>query len=238
MEERTKNIYDAIVCVMKEVKNIEKSMTIGSGQNSYKGISDKDVKQKIGESMAKNDLICLPIKIEPTTRVDRWEEVDPWSKATPKAMKTKQSVFTEVLCTYKIIYAPTGEHIEIQGFGYGVDPQDKSAGKATTYALKNALLYSFLVPTGTIEDTDNTHSKDIPVVPVVKATVTDDNFSKTVDAFLQGKINVFDTVRKTMQFTPAQEVEISEILTINNYDRMRELKGDKGDIGDIGDLEY
>ena len=185
MSERITNIYDAMICVMKEVKNIEKSMTIGTGNNSYKGISDKDVKQKIGEAMAKNNLVCFPIKIEPTTKIERWEEMDNYSKT----MKTKQSVFTEVLVTYKIIYALSGEHIEIQGFGYGIDAQDKGAGKATTYALKNALLYTFLVPTGTIEDTDKTHSDDIKIIPIVKEVlqVGSSNFVRCVDALKEGK---------------------------------------------------
>jgi hypothetical protein len=185
MSERITNIYDAMICVMKEVKNIEKSMTIGTGNNSYKGISDKDVKQKIGEAMAKNNLVCFPIKIEPTTKIERWEEMDSYSKT----MKTKQSVFTEVLVTYKIIYALSGEHIEIQGFGYGIDAQDKGAGKATTYALKNVLLYTFLVPTGTIEDTDKTHSDDIKVMPIVKEVlqVGSSNFIRCVDALKEGK---------------------------------------------------
>ena len=185
MSERITNIYDAMICVMKEVKNIEKSMTIGTGNNSYKGISDKDVKQKIGEAMAKNNLVCFPIKIEPTTKIERWEEMDSYSKT----MKTKQSVFTEVLVTYKIIYALSGEHIEIQGFGYGIDAQDKGAGKATTYALKNALLYTFLVPTGTIEDTDKTHSDDIKVIPIAKEILQagSTNFIRCVDALKEGK---------------------------------------------------
>jgi hypothetical protein len=185
MSERITNIYDAMICVMKEVKNIEKSMTIGTGNNSYKGISDKDVKQKIGEAMVKNNLVCFPIKIEPTTKIERWEEMDSYSKT----MKTKQSVFTEVLVTYKIIYALSGEYIEIQGFGYGIDAQDKGAGKATTYALKNALLYTFLVPTGTIEDTDKTHSDDIKVMPIVKEVlqVGSSNFIRCVDALKEGK---------------------------------------------------
>lgn len=184
MSERITNIYDAMICVMKEVKNIEKSMTIGVGNNSYKGISDKDVKQKIGEAMAKNNLVCFPIKIEPTTKVERWEEMDNYSKT----MKTKQSVFTEVLVTYKIVYSLTSEHLEIQGFGYGIDAQDKGAGKATTYALKNALLYTFLVPTGTIEDTDKTHSDDIKVIPVKEILqVGSTNFIRCVDALKDGK---------------------------------------------------
>ena len=184
MSERITNIYDAMICVMKEVKNIEKSMTIGVGNNSYKGISDKDVKQKIGEAMAKNNLVCFPIKIEPTTKVERWEEMDNYSKT----MKTKQSVFTEVLVTYKIVHSLTSEHLEIQGFGYGIDAQDKGAGKATTYALKNALLYTFLVPTGTIEDTDKTHSDDIKLIPVKELLqVGSTNFIRCVDALKEGK---------------------------------------------------
>ena len=57
----------------------------------------------------------------------------------------------------------SGESIEICGYGHGIDPQDKAAGKAQTYALKNALLYTFMTPVGAIEDTDTTHSDTIPV---------------------------------------------------------------------------
>jgi len=168
MEETKTGLHEAIVQVMKDVKNIDKEMTIGSGSNSYRGVADKDVKQKIGQSMAANGLTCLCVDIKPTIRLDRWEEVDPWSKTTPKAMKTKQSVFTEVLATYQITHAESKESINIMGYGHGVDPQDKSAGKATTYALKNALLYSFLVPTGAIDDTDSTHSDTVSTPQVKK----------------------------------------------------------------------
>lgn len=153
--ENKTNLIKAIISVMKTVKNIEKNMNIGDGSNSYKGVSDKDVKQKIGEAMAENGLALLPIFIEPTIKIDRW--VDQYQKP-------KQSVFTEVKSTYLLIHE-SGESIEIQGYGHGVDSQDKSAGKATTYALKNALLYSFLVPTGSLEDTDNTHSDKIETPP-------------------------------------------------------------------------
>ena len=150
------NLHKAIVLVMQDVKNVDKAMTVGSGNFSYKGVADKDVKQIIGQSMAKHGLTCMPIKIEPTTTIERWQETTNYNN-TPQ-VKQKQSVFTEVLVTYKITHADTGETIDIMGYGHGADAMDKSAGKATTYALKNALLYTFLVPTGAIDDTDNTHS--------------------------------------------------------------------------------
>lgn len=151
------NITKAICKVMQSVKGIDKTMTVGSGQNAYKAVSDKEVKQIIGEEMQKNGLSILPIKIDAKTTLTQW--VDEWKKQ-------KMQTFVEV-CTSYLLMHESGEFIEIVGYGHGVDNQDKGAGKATTYALKNALLYSFLVPTGSIDDTDKTHSDDI-VVPEKK----------------------------------------------------------------------
>jgi len=149
-----KEITKAILAVMKAVKSIDKDSTIGAGKNSYKGVSDKAVKQIIGQEMQKNGLIIIPTSVEPKTTVDRYEVDGNYGK------QMKQSVFTEVITKYTL-YHTSGESIEISGYGHGVDNQDKGAGKATTYALKYALLYIFLVPTGNIDDTDNTHSNEI-----------------------------------------------------------------------------
>ena len=163
----------AILSVMEEVKGIEKSMQVGTGRMQYKGVPDKEVKKIIGSSMQKNGLVMLPTTVIPTTRIDRWEQTDQYGT------KQKQSVFTEVITTYKLMHE-SGEFIDISGYGQGVDSQDKGAGKATTYALKYALLYAFLVPTGTIDDADATHSNDVEVKPKKKPTFTEDNFKKAI----------------------------------------------------------
>lgn len=156
-----KKLVEAILAVMKDVENIDKNMNVGTGTNAYKGVQDKDVKMVIGKAMQKHGLVILPIRVEPTTKIDRWEE-DTYYNGAKSGVKAKQSVFTEVKTTYLLIHS-SGESMEIQGYGHGSDPLDKSAGKATTYALKNALLYMFLVPTGAIDDTDTTHSDDAQV---------------------------------------------------------------------------
>jgi len=160
------NLAKAILCVMKDVKGIDKTLTVGSGNSSYKGVPDQEVKKILGESMAKNGLCVLPIEIDEQTQIDRWEEVDTYSKEIPKPMKQKQSVFTKVKTKYLLLHE-SGESQVIVGYGHGVDSQDKGAGKATTYALKYAMLYSFFVPTGKIDDTDTDHSdsKEIAVKP-------------------------------------------------------------------------
>ena len=109
----------AIIAVMKAVKGIEKSMTVGTGSNSFKGVSDKDVKNIIGEAMQNNGLCIIPIDIDAKTRVDRWTET-----GGQYGDKQKQSVFTEVKSKYLLMHE-SGESIEIVGYGHGVDSQDK-----------------------------------------------------------------------------------------------------------------
>jgi len=152
-----KNIAVAIIEVMKSVKGMEKNSKVGGeSKNAYNGTKDQDVKEVFNKHLSENGLCMLPIDIEESTQVDRWEEVDQWSKATPKAMKQKQSIFTKVKTKYLLLHT-SGESIEIAGYGHGVDPQDKGAGKATTYAMKNALLYAFITPVGKMDDTETTH---------------------------------------------------------------------------------
>lgn len=164
----TPNLTKAIISVMNEVSSIEKSMTVGSGNSSYKGVSDKDVKNIVGKAMAKHGLCIIPIDVEAKSKIDRWDETSSYN-GVPQT-KSKQSVFVEVTTKYLLMHE-SGESQVIAGYGNGVDSQDKSAGKATTYALKNAILYTFMIPTGDIDDTDKTHSEDLPVVPKALPTI-------------------------------------------------------------------
>jgi hypothetical protein len=150
-----KNLAKAVIAVMKEVKGMEKNSRVGTGNSAYDGTKDSDVKEVFNEVMAKHGICVLPMGIEETTQIDRWVD--------PQYGGQKQSVFTKVTTKYLLLHE-SGESQEIVGYGHGVDPQDKGAGKATTYALKNALLYTFLTPVGKIEDTDRTHSLSIAQV--------------------------------------------------------------------------
>lgn len=209
------NLTKAILAAMQEVDNIDKNMTVGSGANSYSGVADKDVKIAIGKVMIKHGLVILPISIEPTTKVDRWEETNSYGT------KTKQSVFTEVKTRYKIMHV-SGESIEIEGLGHGVDPQDKAAGKATTYALKNALLYSFMIPTGKIDDADTTHSDDhaTPQKGTKTAVTKSEEKKQEVKAGTAG----FKKVAKWLAENPDQAHRVKLSYTISDADYETLLK--------------
>lgn len=173
-----KNLAKAVIAVMKAVKGMEKNSKVGTGGSSYNGTKDQDVKEVFNEALATNGLCILPIPgIEDDVKVERWEETSQYGP------KQKQSVFVSVKTKYLLLHE-SGESIELAGYGHGVDTQDKAAGKATTYALKNCLLYTFLTPVGKIDDTDTTHSDDIKVPKKAPKKVvyrTDEEFAKIVE---------------------------------------------------------
>lgn len=207
------NLAKAVIAVMKEVKGIEKNMTVGTGTNSYSGVADKEVKEIIGAAMEKHGLCILPIKVDAKTQIDRWEEAGQYG------VKMKQSVFVEASTEYLLLHE-SGESVVIAGYGNGVDSQDKAAGKATTYALKYALLYSFLVPTGKIDDADTEHSDDKPVpqrnisaptndLPWLSDTDTE-NWNKVVEALKGGYTLV--QIRKKWKISKPMEAKLNEAI--------------------------
>lgn len=150
-------ITSAITSVMAEIKSIEKNSLVGAGTASaYKGVSDVDVKAALKPLMAKYGLAVVPLSINSDTKVEKWVE------DTKYGAKNKLQVFQIVKTTYLLTHT-SGEWIKFSGEGHGIDSGDKAAGKATTYALKYALLYLFMVPVGDIDDADGQHNDDRPM---------------------------------------------------------------------------
>jgi hypothetical protein len=230
-----KNLIAAILKVMAEVEGIDKSMTVGVGNNSYKGVADKDVKRIIGKSMQKHGLIILPVGIEKHTQIDRWTE-----NTEKYGEKTKQSVFSEVVTKYLLCHE-SGATIELCGYGHGVDSQDKAAGKCTTYALKYTLLYTFLVETGLIDDADAVHSDSIPIpkrsepeqsenkptkwlnVFVAKnSTVLTPEWTNVIQGIESGKIKTIDDVKKHYLLNKEVFLELQKLIEKKDYNSVSE----------------
>ena len=221
------NLAKAIIAVMKSVKGMEKKSKVGTGNASYNGTRDMDVKEIFNDALADNGLCILPIGIDEETKVSRWEETNQYGT------KQKQSVFTKVTTKYLLLHE-SGESTELSGYGHGVDAQDKSAGKATTYALKNCLLYTFLTPVGKIDDTDREHSDDISV-PVVQNKATPkptpppakdepelaiDNKIKNIGALIKAKSKGKEAAQLFFKYTGAASA--SEVN--KTYDELVEIE--------------
>ena len=203
-----KNLAQAIAKVMQEVKGMEKNSKVGSGRNTYNGTKDQDVKEVFNEALANNGLCILPTDIQEETQIDRWEQTYQGN------VQTKQSVFTKVKTKYLLLHT-SGESIELAGYGHGVDPQDKGAGKATTYALKNTLLYTFLTPVGKIDDSETEHSeeKTVPVKaskPKQLPKITPEAYQKAIAAISEKKVTL-DQIKAKYSLSENQEKELSNL---------------------------
>lgn len=106
-----KNIAQAIINVMTEVKNIEKKMNVGTGDSSYKAVADSMVRNELKDAMVKNGLVILPIVVQATTKIDRWEEETKYG-----TKKMKQSILTDAHTKYLLLHT-SGESIELSGYG-------------------------------------------------------------------------------------------------------------------------
>jgi len=147
-----------LIKVQQTVQNLEKNSRVGRGFNAYDGTKMFDVMQAFNSAMSDNGLNILTIDVKDDIRIERWEDNG----------RIRQQIFCSVKTKYLLLHT-SGETLELCGYGHGIDSQDKASAKALTYALKNTLINTFLTPVGKIEDTDSTHSDDIPV-PQPKAT--------------------------------------------------------------------
>jgi hypothetical protein len=147
-------LYEKIYNVMCDSEAVEKSMVVGSGKNSYKAVSEAAMLNMVKPLFKKYKLIIFPVDGDIKDNVMTWDKTD-YDGKTSKTLRA----MTELKVMYRILDVESGEYQDVVGFGNGADSQDKGAGKAFTYSLKNALSKTFMLFSG--EDTDNTHSDDI-----------------------------------------------------------------------------
>ena len=147
-------LYQKIYNVMCDSEAVEKNMMIGSGKNSYKAVSEAAMLNLVKPLLKKHKLIVFPIEGEIKDNVMTWQKT-----GFDGLVKNDLRAITELKVLYKIVDIESGEFEILVGFGNGADPQDKGAGKASTYSFKNMLSKTFMLFSG--EDTDNTHSDDI-----------------------------------------------------------------------------
>ena len=124
------NIYQRIVAVMREVDYIQKSDK--KVNNQYRFVSHDQVAATIHPALVKHGIAVIPNVIQMKQDGNRTEiilEVSFINADNPQDM-------------FKVTYP-----------GLGIDPSDKGAGKAISYAIKYAILKTFVLETG--DDPDN-----------------------------------------------------------------------------------
>lgn len=146
-----KNIHQRIAAVMSAASYIQKERKTGM---NYTIVSHDAVTAKVRPVLLENGIVYYPIRCDHTHNGNRAE------------------------CSMTVRFVNVDEpsdFIDVQTFGYGVDPQDKGPGKAMSYAVKYALLKALGLETGDDADHDSIdHSPVDPSVPPFNARAAAD----------------------------------------------------------------
>ena len=202
------NLYEKIQAVSLDVNNISKSMTVGSGNYSYKAVGDLQVTLAVKKSEAEFKIISIPIKQEIIkSEIIRGE----------KDGRITLMFIDDIKMTVRFYdLEDVTQFLDIESFGRGVDNGDKGFGKASTYARKYALLNAYKIATG--EDPDATHSEDLLNNLLGKESKKLEPTPKT-EAVKEVDLSKVDTIEKLQQvwasLTPEQQADRTIIQQIN-----------------------
>ena len=148
------NIYEKLLSITSEIKNVSKNLEVGVGKNSYKAVGEADVLSAVKQLEQKYKVYSYPCKREVIDRAILETE-----KEYNGNVSRSNQIFLRIGTTYRFVNIEDPEdYIEITTYGDGIDTQDKAVGKAMTYADKYALLKAYKIITG--DDPDQEHSPD------------------------------------------------------------------------------
>jgi hypothetical protein len=144
--------------VMKKVDYLQKDGQVAYGNTRYNYLSEEKITSELRKAFVEVGLVVYPVKME----ILGEREVD---------TKNGRAIVTNILATYRIQDAESGEYVEVQALGEGMDNGDKNVNKAMTGAFKYMQRQSFMIPTG--DDPDHTSSEEllngkqnnVPVIP-------------------------------------------------------------------------
>lgn len=151
------NIYEKLSAITTELSTVAKNLEVGVGKSKYNAVGEADVLRAVKPLEAKYKIYSYPYSrtiIESGTIEN--EVFDFQTKET----KIRRNLFERIEVVYRFVNVENPEeYIDITSYGDGIDSQDKSVGKAMTYADKYALLKAYKIITG--DDPDQHPSEEL-----------------------------------------------------------------------------
>jgi ERF superfamily len=129
------SIHVRMIRCLQDIRPVPKAGT-NEQQGGYKFRRIEDAMAAVHEVMARHGVGLLPITEERRSE-------DP---------RGKQYV-TKQLIRYRF-FGPKGDHLDVVMEGEGLDVADKGTSKAQTFALKYALIQTFMIPVEDLDDPD------------------------------------------------------------------------------------
>lgn len=174
----------AILSVMDAVKFIQNDKTIGFGQNAFKTVSGEKLKTVLQPILVQNGITIRQTNVSHSIDFREWED----------GGKVKREYICVAVVTYAIEHV-SGETVEGQSLGMGINQGDKSPGIALSFALRNFLLNTFVIPHG--EDSDNVGEPEEPQAPAKPKLIPGTElWTKGINAMKQGNTTIEKVAEK------------------------------------------
>lgn len=132
----TRSLHKKLAQVMYEAERIPKNGTAPAAMGGFKFVQVGDAADYIRKALAEKGISMLPSQVELLGQNEH------------ETAKGGTMTTAELRITWTLTDGDSGETAVIQSYGVGADTGDKYSGKATTNAMKYALLAGFLLSTG------------------------------------------------------------------------------------------
>jgi hypothetical protein len=149
----TRSLHRKLAQIMYEAERIPKNGVAPQVMGGYRFVQVGDAADYIRKALGEHLLTMMPTAIRIVGQVDR----------PTKAGGMMTTV--DLVTTWTITDGESGESIMIESFGAGADGGDKYSGKASTSAMKYALLTAFLLSTGDDTELGSHEASSRPVRP-------------------------------------------------------------------------
>lgn len=159
------NIFEKLSAISTELMTVAKNLEVGVGQNKYKAVGEADVLRAVKPLEAKYKVYSYPFS---RTIIESGTIENEGIDYKTKEKVVKKNLFERIEVVYRFVNVEDPkEYVDITSYGDGIDSQDKSVGKAMTYADKYALLKAYKIVTG--EDPDQEPSEDLKSSKIKKS---------------------------------------------------------------------
>lgn len=174
------NIYQKLSSITNELSVVAKNLEVGYGKSQYKAVGEADVLRAVKPLEAKYGVYSYPY----ARKIIDSGVIENVSVGKDNEKIEKKQLFERIETVYRFVNIDNPqEYIDITTYGDGIDSQDKSVGKAMTYADKYALLKAYKIITG--DDPDQNASQELK-------SVTNNSTAKISKELLDecGKLNI------------------------------------------------
>lgn len=167
--------------VMKKVDYLQKDGQVAYKSTRYSYLSEEKITSEIRKAMLEVGLVIYPNRMEVVAKTER---------------------MASILITYRLQDVDSGDFIEVQALGEGMDAGDKAIYKAMTGAFKYAQRQTFMIPTG--DDPDKVSSDELTSKGEQEPPTEGSQPEQVFDRATQSQLNKIYALAREVGYTPEQ----------------------------------